>query len=511
MSRWTCKWFFLSVILLALVVGGCGGNGNGGGMAGGGTPDPEPEPMCPAGQTGTYPNCMTPPPPAPAGGHNAVIDGIVNPETAGDPSTAQGTVTDEGSTSRRPGEATGEAFDVTQGVLGKAPTTTIGSDTLDKDDMTNDTPPKSVPDQFMDQNMDSMLGGFAGSVHEKMTSEGDKKVVDTINVFTNMDAATSATYAMYYDGTASRDGVTAAAGEEGLLTLGVDGETGMLSLFSGSKLPTGAGQNINIPADNTETTNVKENEFTGMFNGVAGTYACTAGTGCSARTDAMSKLTLTGAWTFKPTETDPMKIMLPGVQYDNDYLSFGYWVRTTGEGDDTKYGVGTFFDGSQAFSGTITNLEGTATYSGKAAGMYGRKTLNQYGQVVEGGTTSGHFTADANLTARFSGQDVPARNANQVEGTVTNFMDGGEMISPGWSVEFEKDAIEGNTVGGSTTGDGNWRATFFGTSMTDGSPTANDPATAYAENAPTGVAGDFTAHFANGHVIGAFGATRDKK
>ena len=500
------KWFFLSVIFLALVVGGCGGNGNGGGMAGGGTPDPEPEPMeCPAGQTGTYPNCMTPPPPAPAGGHNAVIDGIVNPTEAGDPSTAQDT--DEGN---RPGLAAAEAFDITPGALGAAPTTTIGSDTLDKDDMTNDTPPKSVPNQFMDQNMDSMLGGFAGSVHEKMTGEGDKKVVDTINVFTNMDAAASATYAEYYNGDSKRNGVTAAAGDEGLLMLDVDGDTGMLSLFSGSKLPTGAGQNINIPADNTETANVKENEFTGMFNGVAGTYACTDTQGCSARTDAMSKLTLTGSWTFKPTETEPMKIMLPGVSHDPDYLSFGYWVRTTGEGDGTKYGVGTFFDGSQAFSGAITSLQGTATYSGKAAGMYGRKTLNQYGQVVEGGTTSGHFTADANLTARFGGQDVPSRNDYEVEGTVSNLMDGGEMISPGWNIELEKATISGNTVSGNTTGEGNWRATFFGTSMTDGSATANDEMTADAENAPTGIAGDFTAHFANGHVIGAFGATKDK-
>ena len=121
------KWFFLSVIFLALVVGGCGGNGNGGGMAGGGTPDPEPEPMeCPAGQTGTYPNCMTPPPPAPAGGHDAVIAGIVNPEEAGDPSTARPT----GHMSR-PGNADEnqvelEAFSVTAGALGMKPTTVIG-------------------------------------------------------------------------------------------------------------------------------------------------------------------------------------------------------------------------------------------------------------------------------------------------------------------------------------------------------------------------------------------------
>ena len=519
MSRWTCKWFFLSVILLALVVGGCGGNGNGGGMAGGGTPDPEPEPMCPAGQTGTYPNCMTPPPPPPAGGHNAVIDGIVNPEEAGDPSTARGT-----NAPNRPGHTsdavTTEAFAVTAGDLGTPPKTTIGTgpngatadelnlDELDEDDMTAGAAPKSYEGQFMNQNMDSMLGGFAGSVHEKMTGEGDKRTVDTINVFTNVDAAESSTYADYYGTT--RNGVDGTIGTDGVLTLATGGETGMSSLFSGSKIPTGAGRNFNIPEDDTATTGVKENEFAGMFNGVAGTFVC-SNAPCTAVTDAMSKLTLTGGWMFRPTEKDPMKIMLPGVNYDPDYLSFGYWVRTTGEGDDTEYGVGTFFDGSQPITAAVTELVGEATYSGKAAGMYGRKTLDQYGQVVSGSETSGHFTADANLTARFGGNDIAINKQNQIEGTVTNFMDGGEMISPGWTAQLNKIDLDGNgqslssfsrsttSEGGqATTGGGNWRGAFFGDNVS-------------ATNNPTGVAGDFTAHFANGHVIGAFGATKDKE
>ena len=173
-----------------------------------------------------------------------------------------------------------------------------------------------------------------------------------------------------------------------------------------------------------------------MFNGVAGTYSCDSGS-CTAVTNAMSKLTLTGEWMFTPTEEDLTKIMLPGVNYDPDYLSFGYWVRTTGEGDDTKYGVGTFFDGSQDFGVAPNTLEGSATYSGKAAGMYGRKTLNQYGQVVSGSETSGHFTADANLTARFGGGDIAENKQNEIEGTVTNFMDGDEMISPNWELKLD--------------------------------------------------------------------------
>ena len=75
--------------------------------------------------------------------------------------------------------------------------------------MTTDATPKSFEGQFMNQDMDSMLGGFAGSVHEKMTGEGDKRTVDTINVFTNIDAAKSATFADYYE--EAREGTAAVA------------------------------------------------------------------------------------------------------------------------------------------------------------------------------------------------------------------------------------------------------------------------------------------------------------
>ena len=523
MSRWTCKWFFLSVILLALVVGGCGGNGNGNQMTDNMDDDDDDTPMmeCPAGQTGTYPNCMTPPPPAPAGGHNAVIAGIVNPAVAGDPSMPGPTTKPN-----RPGSDIDDAsvFDVVAGDSGVKPRTTIRIDTgangpndlnldeLDKDDMAG-TPMKSLEGQFMNQNVDSMLGGFAGSVHEKMTGEGDARTVDTLSVFANIDAAKSQSYASYYDGNANRNGVTGAHAS-GVLTLNTGTSTGMSSLFSGSKIPTSAGRVVSIPADDPATTGVMENEFMGMFNGVAGTFVCSTAP-CRAETDAMSKLTLTGGWMFRPTETDPTKIMLPGVQYDKDYLSFGYWVRTTGEGDDTKYGVGTFFDGSQDFSAALSSLEGSATYSGKAAGMYGKKTLNQYGQAVSGSETSGHFTADANLTARFGGVDIAESKQNQIEGTVTNFMDGDEMISPNWELKLNTTAVD-DDISHTTTGtpgnpDGNWVAEFFGNPVNaDGTATANVASTVDAENAPTGVAGEFTGHFANGHVIGAFGATKDK-
>ncbi len=52
------------VLLVSFILAACGGGGGSSSddmMTGPTTPDP----MCPAGQTGTPPNCMDPPPPSP--------------------------------------------------------------------------------------------------------------------------------------------------------------------------------------------------------------------------------------------------------------------------------------------------------------------------------------------------------------------------------------------------------------------------------------------------------------
>ena len=451
--------------------------------------------------------------------HDAVIAGIVNPMKAGDASSARPTTA-----TNRPGKEADTTFAVTDGSSNNKPRTsiTIGttSDNLGEDD--KDLSNVSIKNQFMMvDGSGTTLGQFSGSVHEKTV----KLVTDTLTVFTNVDDAKSQAYSMYYSAAnaADRDGVTSAI-ESGALTLSVGEDTGMLKLFSGSKLPSGANQNFNIPEDDGSTPTVEENKFSGTFNGVPGTYACTTGT-CSASTNADSKLTLTGSWSFTPTEKDLTSISLPGVVFDSDYLSFGYWVKKTEDSDGkTDYGVGTFFDGSQNFSTTLTAVVGTATYSGKAAGMYGRKTLDQYGGVVAGSATSGHFTADAELMARFGTDgNVGLNNQNQIEGTVSNFRDGGQEISPNWTVELKPidfgetanvDSTNGNYfLNGTTAGggnEGNWQGAFFGNPVDEtGTAITENTTTPGAEAAPTGVAGEFTAHFTNGHVIGAFGATKE--
>ena len=120
------------------------------------------------------------------------------------------------------------------------------------------------------------------------------------------------------------------------------------------------------------------------------------------------------------------------------------------------------------------------------------------------GTTigsSGHFTADADLTARFGGGDIAANEQWQIDGTISDFRDdAGEAIAnSAWEVNLNK--IEDINTGGptftegTTNGGGSWTATFYGET---------------ADNVqPSGVAGEFNAHFGNGHVVGAYGADKE--
>jgi hypothetical protein len=340
-------------------------------------------------------------------------------------------------------------------------------------------------------------------------------VTDTVTVYTNMSDAKAISYAKYYaedaetdtaigpniGNAADRDGVTS-ADSAGVLLLDITDVMGNSKLFSAASFPSGDRQTFMFTDDATTAT-IDERKFDGMFNGVAGEYACTDST-CTATTDKDGDLiTLTGAWSFTPSAKDLTKVMIPGVNHDANYLSFGYWVRATEKDDgSTAYGIGTFTTGVPMFT-AFSGLEGTAKYAGKAAGMYAKKTLTPSGGVDT--LTTGHFTADANLVASFEGDTVAVADHFSVTGTVSNFDDAssGNRVDSAWMVELGKGTVNQDTgaiADGTTTGQGEWAGQFYGTPDT----TVTDTAKQY----PSGVAGEFDGHFANGHVLGAFGATR---
>ena len=453
---------------------------------------------------------LSPPGDAPNAMSNAIVGGIVNPTTAGDLTTATGT-----DAANRPGknstsDTDTDEFVVTEGSIGTAGTTSIGTDDLGVVVMVDEAP---APGEFTPKaDSETTLGDFAGSMYERTVMGGGR--TDTITVYTNEGDPGDQAFATYYS-VADRDGVTGVAHTTtGAVDINNSDVAGNSGLFNGSGFPTGANTFMDTPGEDDPATDGMENMFSGMFNGVSGTYTCTlVGGNCRAINDGdgnLAELT-TGVWSFTPADLEPGDAphMVQGVVHDSNYLSFGYWVQaTTDEDDMTTYGVGTFYDGATSFAEQLDTLEGSASYSGNAAGMYGKKTFKHDGSVAT--LTTGDFTADANLMATFGGDDVAINAQYKLSGSVTNLMDDGTMVDPAWTVEFNETdldrAVAINNFSGTTTGGGNYRGSFYGPAVVDDAATLNvdESKSGY----PTGVAGDFTGHFANGHVIGAFGATR---
>ena len=395
-------------------------------------------------------------------------------------------------------------------------------DRLDMNDMTAADPPASIPNQFQKQTAaPPMLDGFTGSVHERTVD----KVTDTLTVYTNVEAPGDEEYSEYYQTSSAdaRDGITSiadgvtvgegdAAYDTNVLTFEAD-VSAISAKISATDFSIGNG----LSKEFTDSSETEARMFEGSFNGIPGTYVCTVS--CTITTNNDGEVsTFGGAWTFTPTEAGA-EMMVQGVIPDADFLTFGYWLQAT-EGDDGEmtYGIRTFATGADTFVPPGA-LEGQATYAGKATGMYVKKTFDDRG--LDTATSSGQFTAVANLTATFNqttavhpdgvGSIAPSL-VNSITGTVSTFKDASSesSIDDAWSITLNKATInsEGAITGGTTTGEGSWVAQLYGPQV------SNDPDTTDVNEEtigyPTSVAGEFNGHFSNGHVIGAFGATKTK-
>jgi hypothetical protein len=353
--------------------------------------------------------------------------------------------------------------------------------------------------------------------------------MDRVVTYTDAEDLGPLAWTAYYSGNVDRDGVTTASadGTTGLVTLthaDADEIETLLGLLGGPVLgafPSADLQTYTFEEDpNGDSDTEDDNRMIAMstFNGIPGTVACS--TTCTVVTDGDSEITsITGTWTFTPTVAMGgmlSDVMVPGVESDQDYLYFGYWVQATGD-DDNPYGISTFASGSQPFTGDDTNFDptdisvlmGSAEYNGSATGMFVKKTDDVPSHA-------GQFSASATLTANFGANMENMINVNDaytISGTVHTFE--GDGVGD-WTVElmqarFSEPRFDGETgdvdshgdymadFGGDTTGGGGWRGEFFG------NPEQADPRVAATEY-PTGVAGEFDAHFDDGHVIGAFGA-----
>ena len=380
------------------------------------------------------------------------------------------------------------------------------------------------------------IAGWAGSVHEVVTMAVDGTAAietDTVVVYTDKAASKSARYTTYYASAANSapaPGVGQSAGFSWVawnpVVAGVSSDNkGVIDfskgqsvsaddvarLFGSNSFPA-RGYTRTYPDGDSGVDGIQV-AFAGSFHGVAGRFECSAsgsGDTCTAAMTNDGALTLAGTnaeWSFVPTSTN---VSVAGAQEDADYLDFGYWVNWDadgGTGSTPAYTVEAFFKGKAPHTG-VDSVVGTASYGGKAAGLYAR-------QVYEGNTLlddrSGRFTADVALRAYFGGGTVTPDNRNSIGGTISNFMDGGQAIDSGWSVtlnkiggstggtgSFNSDGTftEGTTAGGGAAG--TWSGAFYGDDTADSSVTPQ----------PGSVAGEFTAGFHNGAVVGAFGARK---
>ena len=332
------------------------------------------------------------------------------------------------------------------------------------------------------------LGSWNGTDYALSTGTGDAMVTNEARVYTNPGAAERVAFSTTSSGLTAAD---ATAGTYTVATADAAQVAGSAFVHHGTQT-----HEFNAPGAAEFVTQ-------GTYLGAPGEYRCTGQ--CSSTNDGSgSPSALAGTWTFKPDAgamvSDP----------DDHYLYYGWWVSKDNDGVPTAASAFAGFVGTPTNGGDLTraDLTGSATYVGKAAGKF---AMNN---PLDGTGNGGHFTADAMLSATFSGTDTG------VSGTIDNFRlnDGSE--DPGWSVALARGELgssvgmimaptEDPTVwsinGNDAPASGIWSGTMYDElpGATDATPPGD------GSNIPTTVTGTFYSEFSSiGRMVGAFGADK---
>ena len=266
-------------------------------------------------------------------------------------------------------------------------------------------------------------------------------------------------------------------------------------------LPAPSGS-VTLMGDIATTKDVKENEYRGTFDGAEGKFTCigTVAAGCDV-TVLDGEITSMVNVHFTPDEDVTVE------EDDADYLYYGFWLKKTTDEDGvlTYDEVATFADSKVGATRSVAEVDGIAVYNGGSVGVYVKNVYNPDRTIAS--ATSGHFRADAMLTATFGDVVVEQKGTiapnllNTLTGTIDNFVLQHEEENS-WSVNLQGaiDADDGTVTSadGATGGGapGSWSATFHG------------PITAVdgVAPAPSSVVGEFNANFSDGTAAGGFGA-----
>ena len=335
------------------------------------------------------------------------------------------------------------------------------------------------------------LGDWAGTnyAHTHTTT----KVVNEARVYNNKGPGKTVTFAKagYTVATATDAGTGTIKGY-----IAVDGtDTATAALVGGATFTHSGTQTHTYDTDAVVAFTTR-----GTYDGAPGVYRCT-GT-CSSTNDGKgSPTSLAGTWHFKPDAGAMVQ------QPDANYLYYGWWVNKNKDGEPMMATAFVGPVGTPDNGGDLTALAGSATYAGHAAGKFAMSN------PLDGTGSGGHFTADAELEATFSG------TTTGVTGTIDNFRlnDGSE--DPGWIVSLARGALgsSGGTITAPTTNptvwsingnkapaSGSWSGTMY-----DEMP--GDPPDGDGSNIPTTVTGTFYSEFSTiGRMVGAFGADKQQ-
>ncbi len=353
------------------------------------------------------------------------------------------------------------------------------------------------------------LGDWAGMNYA--AKNAGTGVSNSAVVYTNRAAPKTYPIATRYADTgnipASGGTYAAGTGGKGTLTLAAASPD---SNIKADMFPT-AGEKTFTPAEGATEILVP-----GTYHGASGTYRC-IGT-CTATVTATG-ISLSDAWSFAHGAGAMVSVA------DANYLFFGWWL--TKDKDDMPTAASAFTGTAGTAPTALTGVNaivGSATYSGHAAGKY---AIND---PLNGGD-AGHFTADATLTAKFSGSGAG------ITGTIDNFMANDKAVP--WSVALNNRTFATGATEAIPTPGNNISETGAITSLdnTTVTPNVNDSRTTvwsidgnaapasgtwtgqmYDEaqgaatdgsNVPTTVLGRFQSEFGSTHsMVGAFGATK---
>ncbi|MXX16306.1 MAG: hypothetical protein F4Z52_03540 [Gammaproteobacteria bacterium] len=331
------------------------------------------------------------------------------------------------------------------------------------------------------------LNGWAGTDYALTTGTGASKLTNEARVYTNRGSPTSMTFVEKYGD------ATEYTASSRTYNVGATAD----SNIKASAFPTAG-----------EQTFTGAQDIQGTYDGASGRYKCAAGDTCTA-TFTTTGIQLSDAWTF--VHDSGARVSTP----DANYLYYGWWVSKDKDGGPTAASAFTGTVGTVAVSVDVTTISGSAKYAGRAAGKFAMSN------PLDGTGNGGHFTADAELTAKFGANAAP--NNGGISGTIDNFRlnDGAE--NPGWSVTlnraqwgttgaFTSTADTTNTTaegtvwsinGNSASESGAWMGQMYD-EMPGNAPSGD------GSNIPTTVTGTFYSEFSTiGRMVGAFGADKE--